>query len=447
MTVMTSEANQRKYASIGETTNMLAEPAIKNQYDKLRSHIHSPGGPRYPSSITAGEHSLARTVLALGVQADLSKHPFVPIFFSDLSHQEIEAVQHFFGISGEYPLVYAVVEDLIRSSDISTLASSETSEGSEPVPLRMNGLLRRVYQNMDQPAYKGVVSDYLETLTAQLDSHGIEQWYSDHLFSQLARLNTPALRNSLVERHMHLVDNELSFINGFMDPSFDRMDLYQSGVIGLIDAVNRYDNSGNFPSYAKVRIYGSMIDLIRAMSPFSKWAAQNYKQVEAMVDRLWHELEREPRDDDLANRLGKDIGWVRSIREMALPISRESLKKHEDGEEVYLVDLIPDPTDTDPLDQIEACEQSERIHSALHILSPKEALIIVLYYLGQPRAVSEVFDRIPGQESEKWIALDYLRSYGHMDLPHIGELFGIPRSSTSFFHQKAKAKLCYSLRS
>ena len=88
--------------------------------------------------------------------------------------------------------------------------------------------------------------------------------------------------------------------------SIELDDLMQAGMIGLNDAITRFDASrgASFDTYAARRIEGAMLDALRASDSLSRDARARLRQARAAVQRLEQRLQRTPRAKEVANELG-----------------------------------------------------------------------------------------------------------------------------------------------
>src|SRR5918995_357064 len=94
-----------------------------------------------------------------------------------------------------------------------------------------------------------------------------------------------------------------------MPNSIDIGDLVQDGVIGLIDASNRFDEGRGikFETFAERRIRGAMIDALRK-DAWPRGVRRQRRELEAAREELRRELGAEPTLSDLARRVGADVG-------------------------------------------------------------------------------------------------------------------------------------------
>ena len=167
-----------------------------------------------------------------------------------------------------------------------------------------------------------------------------------------------------------------------MPHSIDIGDLIHDGVLGLIDAANRFDESRGikFETFAERRVRGAMIDALRK-DAWPRGVRRQRRELEAAREELRRELGCEPSLADLAakvgsdeKRLGRTIVRIRAI-ESTSPLAN---KDHVD-ESTLPAALIP----SEPLRPDVAYERSEVkgcVKEAIASLPPREQTVISLYY-------------------------------------------------------------------
>ncbi len=120
-------------------------------------------------------------------------------------------------------------------------------------------------------------------------------------------------RDRMVLDHLHLVKATASSIRKNLPVHADYEDLVQAGIVGLIDAVNKYDaeKQNSFPTYAKHRIRGAILDYLRKLDWASRDMRRRQKVVAAAVDDLTASLERTPSENEVADKAGLDLTTCR----------------------------------------------------------------------------------------------------------------------------------------
>ena len=169
-----------------------------------------------------------------------------------------------------------------------------------------------------------------------------------------------------------------------MPHSIDIGDLVQDGMIGLIDAAHRFDESRGikFETFAERRVRGSMIDALRR-NAWPRGVRRVRRELEAAREKLRHEIGSEPSLSDLAHhmgtdeaRLGRTIVRIKTI-ESTSPLATVDMV---DG-----VSLPPVLVPSEPPAPDKACERTEvrnRVRAAIAALPWRERKVIGLYYYG-----------------------------------------------------------------
>jgi RNA polymerase sigma factor for flagellar operon FliA len=170
-----------------------------------------------------------------------------------------------------------------------------------------------------------------------------------------------------------------------MPNSVDIGDLVQDGVIGLIDAANRFDEDRGikFETFAERRVRGAMIDALRR-DAWPRGVRRQRRELDAAREALRRELGHEPSMADLAARVGSDEKRLsRTIVRINTIEATSPLATGEHFDESSLpTALVPSEPDA-PDTAYEKLETSERIRGAIATLPARERTVIGLYYYGE----------------------------------------------------------------
>ena len=161
-------------------------------------------------------------------------------------------------------------------------------------------------------------------------------------------------------------------------------DLMSYGMIGLIDAFNKFDSSKGmkFSSYASIRIKGAMIDELRRNSPISKGAMDKLNRYNLAVEDLQKQLSKEPSTQEIAKALGlleSDVGEIEGYINYISVMSLESLIYTED-DDMPLIGSVEDKMSPSPEKSLEEKEQLEYLKRALDMINEKDKTVLTLYY-------------------------------------------------------------------
>src|SRR5213595_1591312 len=170
-----------------------------------------------------------------------------------------------------------------------------------------------------------------------------------------------------------------------MPNSIDIGDLVQDGVLGLIDAANRFDEDRGikFETFAERRVRGAIIDALRR-DAWPRGVRRVRRELEAAREALRRELGHEPSMADLAARVGSDE--KRLSRTIVRINTIESTSPLATGEHVDESNLPPAlvPSEPDAPDTAyEKMETRDRIRTAIQSLPWRERKVIGLYYYGE----------------------------------------------------------------
>lgn len=191
-------------------------------------------------------------------------------------------------------------------------------------------------------------------------------------------------KEKIVEKYIPLVRYLASRVMLGKTKYIEYEDLVSYGVVGLLDAINRYDASKGmkFSSYATLRIKGSMIDEIRKNRPISKGAMDKLAKYNECVESLQNELMREPSLKEIAKFMNINENEVSQIENYINYMSIISLESvlYSDEDDVTVMDTIEDKESISPEDSLEDKEKLEILEEAINMLKEKDKLILKLYY-------------------------------------------------------------------
>ncbi|MDD7794582.1 FliA/WhiG family RNA polymerase sigma factor [Clostridium sp. 'White wine YQ'] len=191
-------------------------------------------------------------------------------------------------------------------------------------------------------------------------------------------------KEQLVEKYIPLVKYIASRVIIGKTKYIEYDDLLGYGMVGLMDAINKFDYSRGmkFSTYASIRIRGSMIDEIRKNSPITKGAIDKLNRYNEAVEILQRKLLREPTNDEIAKQLGisiKDIGEIESYINYISILSLEDII-FSDDEDVTVKGMIQDKNSPSPEKEMEDKEEIEMLQKSLEMLNEKDRMILSLYY-------------------------------------------------------------------
>jgi RNA polymerase sigma factor for flagellar operon FliA len=170
-----------------------------------------------------------------------------------------------------------------------------------------------------------------------------------------------------------------------MPHSIDLGDLVQDGVLGLIDAANRFDEGRGikFETFAERRVRGAMIDALRR-DAWPRGVRRVRRELEAAREQLRRELGAEPSLADLAKRVGADVQRLeRTILRITTIESTSPMANLETIDSATLPAVLVPSEPLSPHRLFEQTESRERVKQALATLPERERRIITLYYFDE----------------------------------------------------------------
>lgn len=200
----------------------------------------------------------------------------------------------------------------------------------------------------------------------------------------MTTLNVLQGKEQVIEKYIPLVKYIASRVSLGKNKYMEYEDLVSYGMIGLIDAMSKYDASKGmkFSSYASIRIRGSIIDEIRRNRPISKGAMDKLNRYNEAVEKLQKKLLREPTLDEIAKCLNMSISEVGEIENYINYISVVSLEEiiYSDDEDMTIMGIIEDKNSPSPEQNYEEKEQIELLTKAIESLNDKDRTVLNLYY-------------------------------------------------------------------
>ncbi len=192
-------------------------------------------------------------------------------------------------------------------------------------------------------------------------------------------------RDELVVTYMRVVRYVAGRIAIHVPNNVEMDDLVGWGVLGLLDAVEKFDPSQNtkFSTYATFRIRGAIIDEIRSLD----WAPRSLRTMARKVgsarQKLRHEMGEEPSTDDIAEALDSTVEQVEnciSQIQVAQVLSLDDYVPAGDREEVRKLDTVADARAKTPETEAEAVERQQRLVEAILGLAEQQQKVLNLYY-------------------------------------------------------------------
>ncbi|MCB9134634.1 MAG: FliA/WhiG family RNA polymerase sigma factor [Anaerolineales bacterium] len=235
------------------------------------------------------------------------------------------------------------------------------------------------------------------------------------LLANYLATHDPQLREAIIIRYVNLIHFVLGRLGISQATSVDYEDFVNQGVLGLIEAVDRYDpaHGTQFSTYATVRVRGHILDYLRSSDWMPRTARRRTRAVQEATQTLWGELGRAPTDNELAGHLQLDLPTLQQTLADAgrVIFSMDALSSADSEDDLSLHDVLADENQPDPSEQLEEGDLKSRMMSVLRQLTERERQILSLYY------------------------------YEELTLKEIGEVLGVTESRVSQLHTRTVMNL------
>jgi RNA polymerase sigma factor for flagellar operon FliA len=193
-------------------------------------------------------------------------------------------------------------------------------------------------------------------------------------------------------------------------------DLISAGVIGLMDAIDKYDptRDNKFKTYAEFRVRGAILDELRAQD----WVPRSIRDKSKLLDRTMVQLEAElgraPNDDEVAKALNITIDEFHDLVNQVRPVSMLSIDESQTFSTVdkkSILNLLEGTKLNNPYTQLNLKTVKEVVAQAIEELPERQRLVLSLYY------------------------------YEDLNLKEIGKVLRVTESRVSQLHAQAVARL------
>ena len=220
-------------------------------------------------------------------------------------------------------------------------------------------------------------------------------------------------KEQFVSQYAPLVKRIAYHLMAKLPPSVDVEDLIQNGMLGLLDAIGRFEDGmgAQFETYAAQRIRGAMLDGLRENDWLPRGLRRDMRRIEAAIHVLEQDHGRPPTEGELAAAL-----------DMALADYQKMLQEARGHQLVYLED-IGEPGDEDFLER--------------NIAAPGPDPLAALLDKDMRRILVQAIEDLP--EREKMMMSLYYDD--ELNLREIGEVLGVSESRICQLHTQAIARL------
>lgn len=202
--------------------------------------------------------------------------------------------------------------------------------------------------------------------------------------------------NQLVERHLPLVKTVVGRMAMSLPAHVDLEDLHSAGLIGLLNAIRRFNprTGASFETYARVRIRGSVLDELRRMDWVPRSVHEKARKVQEVMLRLEQQHGSVPTEDEMAKAMGMDQDEYQDLLVEIRPatfVCLDSIKGGDDGPRTS--ETLADDHNPSPRDQVAARELAAILAERIEELPEPQRKVLALYYYEdlRLREIAEVF--------------------------------------------------------
>ena len=213
-----------------------------------------------------------------------------------------------------------------------------------------------------------------------------------------------------IRRFLPMVRRLAWHVHGSGRAGIEIEDLVQAGLVALTECAQKHNapTEDGFAAYAKLRVRGAMVDLVRRSSPLSRSASDRRKLLAGAAQALTTTLGRAPSEDELAEAMGMTTAALSELRAASEPMRFEPIDDTYSDSDMAFADDRPDSF------EILADEQSRAaVVAAISGLPERLQMVIQLYFVEELNLaeIAEVLSvSVPRVHQLKAQALDKLRA-------------------------------------
>ena len=231
---------------------------------------------------------------------------------------------------------------------------------------------------------------------------------------KISRSLSKEKRGKIIEEYLPLIRFIARKISIRLPANIKVDDLISSGVIGLMDAIDKYDptRDNKFKTYAEFRIRGAILDELRAQD----WVPRSVRDKEKILDKaantLAARLGRTPTDIEISTHLGLTLNEFHTLSNQVRPINMLSIDKPSGFSNIDCKDLLNLlDKDADPFSHLNVKSAKTVIKQSIAELPERQRIVLSLYY------------------------------YAEYNLKQIGSVLGVTESRISQLHAQAIRRL------
>ncbi len=199
----------------------------------------------------------------------------------------------------------------------------------------------------------------------------------DAIWLKYSKTKDMQSKSMIIEHYVYLVKLVAGRLGIYLNQYVDLNDLVGYGILGLIDAIDKFDIEKNvkFETYASLRIRGAILDAIRKLD----WVPRTLRKKQKELDKVYIELEtklgRRPEDAEVASFLGISL---EEYNEILKDVNISTLVSID--EYTFQFETIKDTKAALPDDYVEDKEMKQTLGELIEKLPEREKKVIFLYY-------------------------------------------------------------------
>lgn len=213
-----------------------------------------------------------------------------------------------------------------------------------------------------------------------------------------------------IRRFLPMVRRLAWHVHGSGHAGVDVDDLVQAGLVALTECAQKHSGptEDGFAAYAKLRVRGAMVDLLRRTMPLSRTSSDRRRTLREKTNQLTMELGRMPSEPELARALGLSDSELADLRAASEPVRIEAIDDAYSDSDAAFADDRPDA-----FAQLADAESRHLVAQAIAALPERLQLVIQLYFVEELNLaeIAQVLEvSVPRVHQLKAQALDKLRS-------------------------------------
>lgn len=228
-------------------------------------------------------------------------------------------------------------------------------------------------------------------------------------------------RNQKIESMLTLVNHIVNRVAIYLPPQITKEDLVSAGVIGLIDAVDRYDpqKGTSLKTYCSLRIRGAVLDELRRLDWTPRSVYRDSRELQRAQERVAQKMGREPTEEETRQEMGLTEEEFRKLLERIRPTTYFSLQEpiressSGEGDAMLHEEVVADPRGKDAITLALTEEDKKIVRDQLQQLPMAQMQVLSLYYMEDLRLkeIAEILNLTESRISQiHTLAVHRLRS-------------------------------------